>query len=381
VTFSAALFDEEEPELQLAPNAWLERVILGRGDGAGTQEEQFASLARAVHPLASADPAGARWVEIWKRRRDPAVPFDEFFLGGDPAATRPAAFTARLIEAGLRDPAALWFEGVLQLRRVDWAPLVRKRRLTLGSLAHQVLARVLRGTPAGGTFARQPELAEAEAALGNELAMLRTRWPQDRYWDSFHAELGEVTRVLLGQVYRLPAGPFVAVEANVPAGTTIPLGDTGESIGVVGRMDLVLSDAPEWGGAQVDVVDFKTGADARLSAAAMAKGASLQLGVYLAAVHGLGTAGARVWMLKPDQAKPTHLAADELPLALAGLAQVGRHLATGRYGARTVDRTDFVRGYPWPIACAPIPHSVLERKFETTFGTVPSDGPEEAANE
>jgi hypothetical protein len=381
ITFSAALFDEEDPELKLAPNAWLERVVLGRAGGAGTPEEQFAGLARAVASVAPEDPGGARWQEIWARRRDPAAPFDEYFLGGEPAAIRPAALAARLIEAGLRDPAVLWFEGVLQLRRTEWSPLVRKRRLTLGSLAHQVLARVLRGTPTGGAFARRPEPDEAETALRAELATLRARWPQDRYWDSFHAELGEMTRVLLNQVYRLPAGSFVAVETELPKGTEIPLADTGETIGVVGRMDLVLSDRPDWGGAHIDVVDFKTGADARLSAAAMAKGASLQLGVYLAAVQGLGTAAGRVWMLKPDETKPTHITAEELPLALAGLAQLSRHLATGKYGARTVDRTDFASGYAWPLACAPIPQAILEQKFAATFGAPVTPGAGEAADE
>jgi hypothetical protein len=270
---------------------------------------------------------------------------------------------------------------VLQLRRTEWSPLVRKRRLTLGSLAHQLLARVLRGTPVGGTFARRPLPEEADTALRAELASLRERWPRDRYWDSFHAELGEMTRLLLGQVCRLPAGPYVAVEAKLPAGTAIPLAGTGETIGIIGRMDLVLSDRPDWGGAQVDVVDFKTGADARLSAAAMANVASLQLGIYLAAVQSLGTRGGRVWMLKPDQTKPTYITADELPLALAGLAQLGRHLATGRYGARTIDRTDFVSGYPWPIACAPIPQSVLERKFAATFGGAVAAGGGEAPDE
>ena len=368
VVFSAALFDDEDPELKLAPNAWLERVILSSTQGAGNQEEQFARLARSVARATLEDSAGARWSAVWQRRRDPGAPFDEFFLSSNPALTRPRELTARLIEAGLRDPAALWFEGVLKLRRVEWSPLTRTRRLTLGSLAHQLLARVLRGSPTGGVFAIRPQENEAAATLAAELDRLRERWPRDRYWDSFHAELGEVARVLLEQVYLLPAGEFVAVEAKLPVGTALPLPGSDASIGIVGRMDLVLSDRTEWGGARVDVVDFKTGSDARLSAATMAKGASLQLGVYLAAVQTLGTSGGRVWMIKPDQTQPTHITDEELPLALSGLTQLGRHLLTGRYGALTIDRTDFTRGYAWPIACTPIPHAVLERKFEITFG-------------
>jgi hypothetical protein len=162
----------------------------------------------------------------------------------------------------------------------------------------------------------------------------------------------------------------VAVEASLPAGTAIGLGAEGGSVGVTGRMDLALSDRPEWAGAQVDIVDFKTGADARLSARGMARGASLQLGIYLAAVATLGVKGAQVWMLKPDGSKPAGLGLTELDEALAGLARLGRHLATGRYGALTADRTDFSHGYEWPLACTPVRRAVLDRKFAATFGAL-----------
>ena len=381
VVFSAALFDEEEPELKLAPNAWLERVLLAGGTGsADGREEQFSRLARKIALAPEDNPApAATWFDIGERRRDPAVAFDEYFLCGDPAGTRPAELAARLIEQAVRDPAELWFEGVLRLQRVGWAPLVRARKKSLGSLVHRVLAAALRGRPVEGVFRELPPAEDARTQLAADLAKLRGEWPRDRYWDSFHAELGELAAVLLGKVYRLTAGRFVAVEAKLPAGTAIPLGAEGERVGIVGRMDLVLSDRPEWAGAQVDIVDFKTGADARLTAAAMARGASLQLGVYLAAVETLGIAGGRVWMLKPDATKPASIGLSELPEALAALAQLGRHLATGRYGALTADRTDFSHGYEWPLACPPVRHAVLLQKFAATFGG-PGEG-EEGADE
>jgi hypothetical protein len=373
VVFSAALFDEQEPELKLAPNGWLERVLLSSGEAAD-QEERFSRLARAVAVPVASETVPAGWLEIWRRRRDPAAPFDEYFCCGDPAVARPSALTPRLIEAGYRDPAVLWFEGVLGVKRVPWSPFLRARKLALGSLAHEVLARVLRGTPADGVFAELPRREDALDALARELTGQRRRWPDDRYWDSFHAELAELTRRLLEQVYQLPSHRFVGTEVKLPAGTLLALGADDIAVGVSGRMDLVLSDRPEWGGAQVEIVDFKTGADAKLSAAAMAGGASLQLGIYLAAVGTLGVAGGRVWMLKSDPAKSAHLPMEELPAALSGLAQIAAHLRSGRYGARTVDRTEFSHGYEWPVACAPIPQAMLEKKFAVTFGTAPATG-------
>lgn len=370
VAFSAALFDEEEPELKLAPNAWLERVLLaGGGDDGRGLEEHFASLARRMPlPEVAETPELATWTEVWARRRNPAVGFDAHFLCGEPAVTRPAELAPRLIERAVQDPAELWFGGVLRLQQVSWLPLVRARKKALGSLVHRVLAAALRGTPVEGIFQELPTEEGARERLASELAKLRGQWPRDRYWDSFHAELGEMAATLLAQVYRLPAGAFVAVEAKLPLGTALPLGPGGERIAIAGRMDLARSDRPEWAGAQVAIVDFKTGADARLSARAMARGASLQLGVYLAAVGTLGVAGAQVWMLKPGTARPSSLGLSELPEALAGLEQIGRHLATGRYGALTPDRTDFSHGFDWPLACTPIRRAVLEQKFALTFG-------------
>lgn len=369
VIFSAALFDEEEPELRLAPNAWLERVLLAQGrlqQSKGGLEEVFAALAQKV--AAAARPEGpAGWRAVWRRRRDQAAPFDDYFLGGPPGATRPVRLAARLIERGVQDPAELWFEAVLGIRRVNWAPLVRTRKKAIGQFAHHLLAEAMRGAPAEGIFMVKPALAEARVKLAGGLKALRSKWPRDRYWDSLHGELSELCTVLLGKVFELRTGGFVAVEAKLPEGATVPLGN-GERLPVHGRMDLVLLDRPEWTGAQVDIVDFKTGADANLSAERMARGASLQLGVYLAAVASLGVAGGRVWMLKPEAGAGAALELMELPAALAALAQLGRHLATGRYGALTPDRTEFFHGYEWPLACTPVRHAVLTQKFAATFG-------------
>jgi hypothetical protein len=280
--------------------------------------------------------------------------------------TRPARLAARLIERGARDPAELWIEAVLGAKRTGWQPLARARRKSLGQHVHRLLAKVLCGAPAGGGFFTRPTLEESHARLAAALGDLRASWPRDRYWDSFHAELGELAAVLLAQVGTLAAGKFAAVELPLPAGAFVPLGPN-DRVAVHGRMDLVLLDRPEWRGAQVDIVDFKTGADAKLSAAAMARGAALQLGVYLAAAESLGAAGGRVWMLKPG-APAAAVRMDELPAALTPLAQLGRHLATGRYGALTPDRTDYSHGFEWPLACAPVRHAVLEKKFAATFG-------------
>jgi len=379
VGFSAALFDEEDPELRLAPNGWLERVLLADGPAAaaGGVEEAFARRGQERPPPdEAADPELAAWISGWRRRRDSAAPFDGEFLCGDPAITRPARLAARLIERGVQDPAELWFGGVLGLQRTAWGPLGRVRGKVLGSVVHRLLARALRGAEGKADFGPLPAEAAARERLATALAEWRQQRPADRYWEAFAAELGETAAQLLAQVYALGGGGFVGVEVRVPAGTTIPCGSAGPEQEVAGRIDLVLSDRPGWVGAQVDVVDFKTGADARLSAATMARGASLQLGVYLAAARALGAAGGRVWMVKADGKPPACIGMDELPAALAALEVLAVHLRTGRYGALTPDRSAYARGFEWPLACAPIPYAVLAQKFAVTFGAGPGPGEE-----
>jgi hypothetical protein len=200
------------------------------------------------------------------------------------------------------------------------------------------------------------------------LRRLRSAWPVDRYWDSFHAELTAICGVLLENLYAIDAGGFVAAEVWLPAGAVLELG--ARRISVTGRIDLVRLDRPGWKGAQVDIIDFKTGGDSALTAGRMAAtGASLQLGVYLAAAQSLGIRGGRVWMVKPEAGAMTSLDLAELPEALARVTWLGDALERGIYGALTPDRSDYAPpGCDWPLACTPVPAATLRKKFAATFG-------------
>jgi hypothetical protein len=379
VLFTASLSSEEDPETPLAPNAWLERVLWAKGAlsaGRG-RDSGFAALAAprpASMPPPRPPPAG--WLEVWKRRRDPSAPFDEHFLGG-PRGREPARFTAKQIERGVADPAVLWFGGVLRISRTEWRPFARAEGRAVGEFVHGALSRALRGAPAEGHFSALPDESDAQEELGRQLDILRARWPSDTYWGSFHRGVARSARELLRRLYHLTpeARPFAGVEIRLPDTASVPVGG-GLSIGVSGRMDIVLSDRPQWDGANLEIVDFKTGGDAKITAKAMAGGRSLQLGVYLAAAHSLGAAG-NVWMLKPE-ASPSKISSREVEAACRLLENIGRHLAGGIYGAMTRDRTDFTHEFEWPLACVPIAAAILEAKFGATFGTQAEQNAEEA---
>jgi hypothetical protein len=369
-TFSAALFSGDRPEERLGPNSWLERILWAKGQMSAPAKasEPFGLLAAAAFPARAGGAGGdTGWLGIWNRRRDPGARFDEYFLGDPAGRAVPSRLSAREIEAGIRDPACLWFDTVLRVRRVGWGTFPRARRKSLGTWVHMVLAGSLRGAPASGDFFQFPDRASAAATLKSELDGLRARWPSDSYWDSFHMDVARAARELLARVFELPTLPFGAVEVEVPAGATIPAGRAGR-IPVQGRMDLVLSGAAGWPGSRVEIADYKTGGGPMMSPKRMeSTGASLQLGVYLHAVLSAG-ASASVWMLKPEE-KPRMMGEEALVRASAKLAILGEHLVSGLYGALTPDRDEFTRGFEWPLACAPIAASVLEAKFAATFGS------------
>lgn len=381
VVFSAALFDEADPEMRLAPNSWVERVLWAQGlaAGEGGIEGAFERAAVAVRREAEVKEA---WGEVWHGRRDPARRFDRWFFGVGPEEVRPRVMAARLMEAGVRDPVAWWFEGVLDLRRAEWGPLLRNKALTVGQVVHRLLASALRPAETGrGGLGPRPSDEEARGKLKEALAALRRRWPADRYWDSVHGEVAQVCGDLLEAVLRWEGFGFVGTEFTLPAGAWVPLGP--RRIEVAGRIDLVLSDRPEWAGARVLVLDFKTGGDAKLSAKAMGeKGASLQLGVYLAAVRSLGAEAGEVRMLKAGAEDSGAVGLHELEEALASLDRLGVALESGVYGALTPDRSEYSKvRYEWPLACAPVKHTVLREKYVLTHGGAGGEGVEEGGGD
>jgi hypothetical protein len=101
--------------------------------------------------------------------------------------------------------------------------------------------------------------------------------------------------------------------------------------------------------------------------------------VYLEAMRSVGATGA-VWMLKPEK-KAAKIDMDDLPGAIAKLEILGRHLSSGIYGALTPDRTDFTHNFQWPLACAPIGSTVLQLKFDLTFGAGTASESEETPDE
>jgi len=369
VAFSAARFEAESPETELAPNTWLERII-ARTEGLNAEAGVSRVLAMLARRRTTEGPGTDDRLAAWQRRdetrRDPTVPFGPDFHGSGSVILRPEHLSPRLIEQALADPAALWYEGVLGLSRLERGTLLRSVRRAIGARVHHLLAGALRPEQeVRAGFGPMPMREEAQARLARAVTSWQQAQPRGLFERAMVAEIEGLGRALLHQVYAMAAGDFIAVERNLDAEALLPLG--AHAIPLRGRMDLVRSDRPGWRGASIDVVDFKTGGDSSLSARRMGtKGESVQLGVYLQAVMRAGARDARVWMIKPDEVSVLHH--DELDTALRSLDWLAAAVDRGVYGALTPDRSPYgFDGYEGPRAVRPVPAAVLQKKFAQTF--------------
>ena len=374
---SAAARDEADPDRELAPNGFLERLLWRRGE-----RRPRAALARAAvpargrtgpGPAEGAAPMDPRWLETRLGRRDPTRPFDACFLCIDLVDTDEAPLPERLspstLEKGVADPAVLWFRGLLGLEAARRGPLERAMSLRRGQTAHRLLAEAVR--PEGcrqGEWGAMREEADARARLERGLAAERARRPAGQwYWEAEHGRLEALCRALLTRFYANGEGDQVVVEAWLPEAAKLTL--PGWTIPLHGRIDVARADRPGWAGARVHLYDYKSGvAEKALDAARMAaKAESLQLALYLDAVRSLGAAEARIWKLTADEA--TSLGLGELDAALADLPRLLRAMRVGRYGALTPDRNPYGGKLPWvwPLACAPIAERDLRAKYALTF--------------
>ena len=372
---SAAAVDEAEPDRPLAPNGPLERLLWARGE----RRPQEALAAGAAH-LPPAPPASAEvaaWSLVRAARRDPARPFDAFFLCLEPTPEPfplPSRLSPSTLEKSLVDPAVLWFRGLLRLEPGRREPLARALPLRRGQVAHRLLATALR--PAGcrdGEWGPLKTETEARSALENALATERARHAGGWYWNAEHGRLETLCRALLRRFYATGAGDHVVVECWLPEAARLTL--PGWTIPVRGRMDIARGDRPEWTGANIHLCDYKSGgAEKALDAERMAARAeSLQLAVYLDAVRSLGVTAATVWKITADEA--SSLGAEELDTALAALPPLMDAMSAGRYGALTPDRNPHGgrEPWPWPLACTPIPARDLLAKYTLTFGASPEN--------
>jgi hypothetical protein len=328
----------------------------------------------------------ARFVEAFRRRRDPTRPFDEYSLNfsGLPLPLR--EWSASALQRLVAAPGSFAFETVLGARRCWTYRFERRANAVLGKLVHASMQRIFGGTesfaelevllglpvgrlaqpppPAPEPGALQPGelierlLAVADAAL---VQAINAGPDDDPWWQSLYRKAQfYVGRMLRGMVAEavLPA-IWCQAEARVQADVRLSQQD---SLRLIGRMDLVLANQPAWSGAEVMLVDFKTTAvNEKINPQT---GAGFQFVAYQRIAETLGATVKRFLVVGGAEiAEVSNEEPETLESAFRELAIVQLRSS---FGHGPVEPAEFGIREELPIATAPVNRTVLAAKLALT---------------
>jgi PD-(D/E)XK nuclease superfamily len=341
----------------------------------------------------------ARFVEAFRRRRDPTRPFDEYSLNFSGLPLPQREWSASALQRLVAAPGSFAFETVLGARRCWTYRFERRANAVLGKLVHASMQRIFGGTesfaeleallglPAGRTSSRQAGSVESLSRTGGTprapepgalqpgelierlqsvaqaaLARLINNWPDDDpWWQSLYRKAQSyVDRMLRGMVTEavLPSN-WCQAEARVQADVRLSQED---SLRLIGRMDLVLANQPAWSGAEVVLVDFKTTAvNEKINSQT---GAGFQFVAYQRIAETLGATVKRFLVVGgPEIAEVRNEEPETLESAFRELAIVQQRSS---FGHGPVEPAEFGIREELPIATAPVNRSVLAAKLALT---------------
>ncbi|WP_309384549.1 PD-(D/E)XK nuclease family protein [Cerasicoccus frondis] len=355
------------------------------GELPGEDELRAASqdLVAQFAPPPSAPDTFSAITDIWRRRRDPLTPFDEFSFSLAAPPESPIAFPSRGWELALSRPANAWFQHVLRVRPIKTLQEEDPRAMTTGVWAHQWA----QPTAADLDYLPRPEAEDWSLDIDRQAMALRRSlaaafkqagrtlpdwWRID--WTIARSKAHLFARALQGVEWR-----SIRTECELP-GTALRLpGHPLDGLVLTGRIDALLSDeAPEklnefpqdaWPTrAAAWVVDFKTGGDDELKARNLEKGTGIQLALYALTLHSMGSERVQTSLLKPGAELEPQVSLETI-FSLDAPWEIIRQMAhTGCFGLRGTQRDDFSFVGDYPLAHQDIAAGVLEAKWKLTFG-------------
>lgn len=367
-SFYVSLRDPVRPGALLQPGSFVSRIhFLVRGVPLSVESaarlRHGATLTLPVETDCEADHAR----EAFVARRDTASPSGPY----DFCLDRPAGFPVRIGASewsrALSTPALQWMKsyiGVSASRRRTEMPWT----LALGVWVHDWLKPhgrngVFVPNPGKGWTAMAEEAAgafrtRATVAVGGSTAALPL------WWISLWGQALDKTRLLADSLSAVQH-PYVAGELAVshqriavPGAPELPVG---------GRLDLVFSDrnlagSQDFGGANLLVVDHKTGADKPLSLARMSEGEGIQIGLYGLRVLQGNAASAGLCILKPGEAVTAQVSAADAAKLETIWSTIAAMLSTGAFGQIEAVRNEHGAGAQFPLATLAVPAAVLEAR-------------------
>lgn len=320
-------------------------------------------------------------LRAWSARRCEDQPFGEFEYAFREPPPDGLEFSCKVWEQVLRQPASVWLEHVLGVRKYRSAAEQEESALALGTWVHDWLC-LPQGSfcarSEGGLWVRSANeraLEMREKVAGSYKAAGRSLpdwW--DVEWNRALRYAQNLAQVLDAQV----DWPFAWSEFSLPSRAKGHVSDKIE-LPLRGRIDLLLAkerlpqlytgedlppETPLW------IIDLKTGNDRPLKPASMAQGKGLQLALYALALRSLGCENVAISILGPDAHLEPQMYLDEV----LKLSELWEGLATVQHSG-VLGVSPPQAGYPsaWeaPLATLAIDPSILYKKWLLTHPKLP----------
>ena len=407
IALTAALFTESVPRRLANPSEFFTRLYFNLHGSTLSQaalEALQAQTCQWVEQMALPDePArdltsvrATRFAYDARRALKPAGEF-EFALRTPPA--EPISLSASDFERFFKFPALIWMKSFLGVENDDQD--MEQWSLAMGSWVHQWLRHIV---PSGSpeSFARlghdlPTRVQEAAIAFRGQIATLLGELGHavPDWWISTWNHASYVANLFATEVAQLEGWPYAATEWSLRGLPSIHVSDHAD-LKLRGRMDLVLARGAakldDLGGADLWVVDYKTGQRKSLRSSQwrseedvrkgvlkqLLKGEGIQIALYALALRQLGGGQIAMSLLARglDLSKP-QLQISEVIAHEPIWRELARIQKSGVFGMRGPIRSDFSFSGDYPLATLALDPDLLETKWALTHPALASDAEEE----
>jgi PD-(D/E)XK nuclease superfamily len=382
VTLTASLVQEDAPERFWNPSECFTELYL-KTRGNPLTQTTLKNLQRTTSLLprpVSLSTDVQQTAIAFNARRDSLKPAGEYDFAlrrnesDQPVPTLSVTDLQRMVSS----PAIIWMKRYLGVEAPEDA--ANPWAATTGKWVHDWLANILAPRP-GRIFSAFPSLikideriqlaADERCAELRRLCDLSGKVVPD-WWNSAWLNARYLARHLGAKIGTVKGWEWMATELAVGREGAVKIAD-GVELNLHGQIDLVLTkkDASSFTGAEIWVVDYKTGSTRELKTSdlhdSLVKGTTLQLGLYVLAIGELGAAevSASIVSLVVKNVTP-QLSVNDLAPHTDVFADLSEMQRTGIFGMKGEIRPAFGYSQPYPLATLAIDNDILEDKWALT---------------
>ena len=407
IAMTAALFTESVPRRIANPSEFFTRLYFNLHGSALSQTTLEALQAQtkrwldeiALPEESSRDQASILATRLAYDARRAETKAGEFEFALRTAPAQPISLSASEFERFFKAPALIWMKSLLGVQSDDQD--MEQWSLAMGNWVHQWLRPIVHPTSPHhlGKLATDltSRVQRAAADFRKQISVLlkETDRVVPDWWISTWSNASYMANLFAAHVAQVEGWPYATTEWSLRALPSIPVGPDA-ALKLRGRVDLVLAKTAaklnDFSGADLWVVDYKTGQRKSLRSSRwrseedlrkgvlrqLLRGVGIQVALYALALRQLGGGNIAMSLL----ARGLDLSTPQLQLSeVAVHEQVWRELAhiqkSGVFGMRGAIRSEFSFSGAYPLATLAIDPDLLEKKWTLTHPAFAAEAEED----